>query len=178
MASSENSRAWKSKYAALLMGGCHAVDMARYLIDADAISVIALGANVNPANASIANAVTMIEFDNGRFGKVSCITEARMPYVFNVEIFGTDGTFRNGDVYSKLFPAQNDWVRVPSVMPDRADVAGHPFQGQIDHFVDCVVSDRDSHVDLADAVNTHEICLAAEVSIARGNARVALPFRP
>ena len=168
---------WASQQTPFLLGGCHAVDIARYLMDSDVISVVALGVDVNPDNASTAaNIATMIEFDNGKVGKVSCVTEARMPYVFNVEIFGTEGTFRNGNVYSKSFPAQSDWVYVPSIEPDSGDLTHHPFQGAIDHFVDCVLNDEDSHVDLAKAVNTHEVCLAAEVSIRRGNAMVGLPF--
>ena len=176
MASRGLGSGWRGPYTALLSGGCHAVDMARYLMNADVAAVIALGVNVNPENTSTANTATMLEFENGRMGKVSCITEARMPYVFNVEVFGTEGTFRNGHVYSKLFPKQDDWAFVPSVEPESADVAEHPFQGEIDHFVHCILNDEDSHVDLADAVNTHEVCLDAEVSIERGNEKISLPF--
>ncbi len=168
---------WRSPHTALLMGGCHAVDLAPYLMNADATSVIALGVNVDAENSSTANTTALIEFDNGRIGKVSAITEARMPYVFNVEVFGTEGTFRNGHVYSALFPEQNDWAFVPSIEPVSGNVAHHPFQGQINHFVDCVLNDEDSHADLADAVNTHEVCLAAAVSIDRGNQKIGLPFK-
>ena len=99
-----------------------------------------------------------------------------MPYVFNVEVFGSEGTFRNGHMYTHLTPGQNDWIYVPSVEPDSADVAQHPFQGQIDHLIECILEDKDSHVDLSDSVNTHEVCLAAEVSIGRDNAKVRLPY--
>jgi predicted dehydrogenase len=172
-----NRRGWRSPHAALLMGGCHAVDLARYLMDADATAVTALGFNVNPDNPGTANTAALIEFGNGRAGKVSAITEAGMPYVFNIEVLGTEGAFRNGQLYSALLPGQNDWAEVPSIGPVSGDVAHHPFQGQIDHFVDCAVNDRDSHVDLADAVNTHEVCLAAGVSIERGGEKIGLPFR-
>ncbi len=165
---------WQAPHDALLLGGCHAVDLARYLMDADATSVTALGFNVDPDNTSMANTTALLEFANGRVGKVSAITEAGMPYVFNVEVFGTEGAFRNGHLYSNMLPGQNDWTFIPSIRPSSGDVAHHPFQKQIDHFVDCVRHDRDSHVDLADAVNTHEVCLAAAVSIERGNKKVGL----
>ena len=168
--------AWEQEQTSMLQGGCHAVDMARYLMESDIVSVTALGVDVNPNNVSNANMTTLVEFANGRIGKVSCIGESRMPYVFNVEVFGSEGTFRNGHLYSHLTPAQNDWIYVPSIEPDSADVEHHPFQGQIDHLIECILEDKDSHVDLRDAVNTHEACLAAEVSIARDNEKVRLPY--
>jgi len=51
---------------------------------------------------------------------------------------------------------------------DSAEVAHHPFVGEMNHFVDCVLNDRESHCNVADAVKTHRICLAAEVSAREG----------
>jgi predicted dehydrogenase len=31
----------------------------------------------------------------------------------------------------------------------------------MDHFVECILEDRESHCNLADAVNTHEVAFAA-----------------
>ena len=42
-------------------------------------------------------------------------------------------------------------------------------------FVDCILNDRESHCNVADAVKTHEICLAMEVSAHEGRP-VALPL--
>ena len=46
-------------------------------------------------------------------------------------------------------------------MPDTADVTHHPFQGEIDHFVDCILNGVESHCNLEDAIRTHEIAFAA-----------------
>jgi len=40
-------------------------------------------------------------------------------------------------------------------------VTHHPFQGEMDHFVDCILGDRQSHANLDDAVKTHEVVFAA-----------------
>ncbi len=49
-------------------------------------------------------------------------------------------------------------------MPDTAEVTHHPFQGEVDHFVDCIVHDRTPMPDIKDAVKTRKIIFAAEHS--------------
>ena len=44
----------------------------------------------------------------------------------------------------------------------------HPFMGEIEHFVECIQFGRESHVNVADAVKTHVICLASEISAKTG----------
>jgi predicted dehydrogenase len=40
-------------------------------------------------------------------------------------------------------------------------VSHHPFQAQIDHFVECLQNDIESHCNLADAMKTHQVVFAA-----------------
>ncbi len=167
---------WIYPQSAMLLNGSHAVDMARYLLGADVTSVTAAGFDINPENPATANTVTLVEFANGAIGKVSCIAEGRRPYTFNVEIFGTEGTFMNGRLYTALTPKQNDWIVVPSA-PFMSDRVAEPPMGQIHHLVDCVLEDVESHVNLNDAVNTFEVCLAAEMSMRTGNPKIRLPYR-
>lgn len=44
----------------------------------------------------------------------------------------------------------------------------HPFVGEVNHFVDSILRDRESHCNIADAVKTHEICLAGDASACEG----------
>jgi predicted dehydrogenase len=67
-------------------------------------------------------------------------------------------------------------VEIPSIMPETADVAHHPFQGEIDHFIECVLKGREGHCNLEDAVNTHEAALAAIISEREGHRAVRLPL--
>jgi predicted dehydrogenase len=66
-------------------------------------------------------------------------------------------------------------AEIPSILPDSGDVSHHPFQGQIDHFVECILTDTESHCNLEDAAKTHEICFAAETSAQEGQP-VPLPL--
>jgi predicted dehydrogenase len=71
-------------------------------------------------------------------------------------------------IYAAGFPGATDWITVPTIRPDNGDVAHHPFDGEIGHFVDCILNDTESHVNLADAAKTHADCCALDRSVAEG----------
>jgi len=71
-----------------------------------------------------------------------------------LRVFGDRGSVLDNRIWSHHFPGQTDWVEIPTILPDSSDVSHHPFQGQIDHFVDCLRAGRPSHCDLADAAQT------------------------
>lgn len=105
--------------------------------------------------------VALVKFDNGVLGKVSVNFDSIMPYTFPIEIFGDKGTIKENRIWSHKFPGQKGWVTIPTILPDTADVTHHPFQGEMDHFVDCILNDKESHCNLDDAILTHEIAFAA-----------------
>ena len=52
----------------------------------------------------------------------------------------------------------------------------HPFDAEIDHLVDCIREDRESHCNIADAYRTHELCMAIDRSVEEGGTTVKLPL--
>ncbi|MAG35816.1 MAG: oxidoreductase [Dehalococcoidia bacterium] len=162
--------------SSFLAGGCHAVDMARHLMGSDVVEVTALSYDDDPDTAAPKTTVALVKFADGKIGKVSAGTNQWMPYVFNIDLFGPDGSIRGNKLYSRKLPGQTDFATIPTIPPDSGAVAHHPFQEEIDHFVDCIVSSSESHVNLADAINTHEVCFAAEQSSAAGGRPIRLPL--
>jgi predicted dehydrogenase len=162
--------------SAMLTGGCHAVDALRYLAG-DIEEVHAYGTRGHRTDYEYTPTVlAALKFRGGAIGKVSVSFEIPMPYVFNVEIYGSEGAVRNEKIYSPLkFPGLTGFMTLPTVMPDSGEVTHHPFQGEIDHFVDCIRKNEESHVNLEDAVKTHEVCLAIDQSAATGQP-VKLPL--
>jgi len=67
-------------------------------------------------------------------------------------------------------------VTIPATMPDNGHVTHHPFREMIDHLVDYILNDRESHVSAEDAVKTHEIVFALDQSAAQGGKPVKLPL--
>lgn len=195
----EEARTKEKGISALLTGGCHAVDAARWFAAkgryeaATPIEVFAysggyrkgLDTEYNYFTCSWQKAppleyddleMVLIRFDNGVLAKVSVNYGCVMPYTFPLEVFGTRGTIKDNRVWSHKFPGQRDWVKIPTILPESADVSHHPFQGQMDHFVDCIREGRESHCNLADAIKTHEIVFAAQEAY-RTRRPVALPLK-
>ncbi|MDA0745413.1 MAG: Gfo/Idh/MocA family oxidoreductase [bacterium] len=180
----EDARKKRTGISALLTGGCHAIDAMRWFAGkgqyeaAKPVEVFAYSGGYRKgmnkefnyqANEWVDSKpleyddleVAMVKFSNGAIGKVSVNYGCVMPYTFPLEIFGSKGTVKDNKIWSHKFPGQNDWVEIPAVMPDSADVSHHPFQGQMDHFVDCILQNKESHCNLEDAIVTTEIAFAA-----------------
>jgi predicted dehydrogenase len=189
-----DARTSEQGVSALLVGGCHAVDAMRWFAGAGEfeaatpVEVMAMrggwrkdctreynyltntwSGDAPPAEFDGLD-VVLARFDNGVVGKVSANNDCIMPYRFPIRVFGDRGTVIDNRVWSHKYAGQTDWVEIPTVLPDSSDVRHHPFQGEIDHFVDCLRSDRESHCNLEDAIVTHRIVFAALESEVSGRA--------
>jgi len=179
---------WYAQYAwnikkevggsSLLTAGCHAVDGLRWFVGKKAVEVFAY-ANYSPQNPLRyeyePNSVTLVKFEDGTICKVTSSVESLQPYTFNIHLVGDQGAIRNNQVFSKRWEGQKGWASFPTILPDSGDVTQHPFKDQVNHFVDCILNNRESHANLEDAALTHEICFASEIS-ARERRPVALPL--
>lgn len=195
----EPGRKLDTGVSALMVAGCHAVDAARWFAApgefeaARAVEVFSMAGGDRKDSTSEYDIATrrmrhdiapmeyeglevaLVRFENGTLGKVSVNFECVMPYGFPVSIFGNKGTVKDNRVWSWKFGGQRDWVSIPAICPDSGAVDHHPFQDQMDHFVQCILEDRESHCNLADAAHTHEIIFGA-LECYRTGASVKLPL--
>jgi predicted dehydrogenase len=171
--------------SAMLVAGCHAVDSLRWFAAqgefeaADPIEIFAYEGGKRGHSTTQYNPLKnnwhegepleyagvemiLVKFSNGVLGKVSVNFECIQPYRFPIEIFGDRGSAKANRIWSHRYPDQKDWVEFNTIPPDSADVAHHPFQGEMDHFVDCILNNVESHCNLADAIKTHAIVFAAQ----------------
>ena len=166
--------------SSLLSAGCHAVDALRWFMGDEIVEVFQYATSgKGPDFAEYEfhpTSCTVCRFSDGRIGKAASSIECIQPYVFNINLVGTHGTIKNNLVYSKTkFPGQTGWADVPTVLPDSGDVTHHPFTLEAAHLLECILNDRESHVNVADAYKTHEVCFAADLSGAEGRP-VKLPL--
>jgi len=177
---------WNVKQAvggsSLLSAGCHALDALHLFMGRKKmaqISAYSCRSDSGPFKdyEYDPTEVMIIKFADGSVGKVASSLECVQPYVFNINLVGTQGTIKNNLLYSKnLMPGQTSWAKIPTIMPDSGDVTHHPFQGEIDHLVDCIKNNKTSDVDVNDAYKTHEAIFAADLSVKEGRA-VDLPLK-
>lgn len=195
----DDARKKSTGVSALQSGGCHAVDAVRWFAGqrrykpANPTEVFAYSGgyrkNLDEEFNYFTNRwnktkqpleyqdleVVLLKFGKEKIGKVTANLGTIMPYAFPFQIFGNKGSVKDDRVWSHKFPGQKDWATIPSIRPDSADVAHHPFQGEMNHFVECILNDRESHANLEDAIHTQEISFAA-LECYRTNKPVRLPL--
>ncbi len=159
----------KQSGTAILTGGCHAVDTLRWFARSEAEEVCAYQTKTeNPIEYPGTISVN-VKFTNGAIGRTTTTFDAQMPYRFNIGVYGTEGAIRNNELFSpKLFPGQNNFMKIPCILPDSGDVAHHPFMGEASHFLDCIINDTQPFPDLEDAAITQAVCFAADLSAEEG----------
>ena len=174
---------WKSSAdaagTALLTGGVHAVDMMRYFqkpgIEAVEVFAYSHPPGRRPDFTYDPTVILTVKFENGSLGKVGCCLQPSMPYVFHLQVLGSHGAIRGPRLYSETLQEDRDFMEVPGVYPDSPDVAHHPFDQEIDYFIECIVNDQEPMIGIPDAYKTHEIAFAAERSVETGKP-VSLPL--
>ena len=167
--------------SSLLSAGCHAIDALRYFMGGDIVEVCQYSTSGNgPDFADYQydpTSVTILKFSDGRIAKVASCIECVQPYIFNINLIGSHGSIRNNRIYSnKKFPGQNDWIEIPTVLPDTPDPSHDPFRLEVDHLVKCIKTNKESPTNATDAFKTHEIVFAADKSAKEGQP-VRLPLK-
>ncbi len=170
-------RATATSGSAMLLGGCHAVDLLRYLVGDEVVEVSAMSNNKKGLYEYDANVVALCKFRQGIVAKASALFDCTMPYTFNIDFAGTEGTLRDNRLWSpRLLSGQSGWATIPTTMIDSADVHRHPFDEEINDLVEAIRSGGQTNCSVADAYRSHELCLAIDRSFAAGGSVVKLPL--
>ena len=192
-------RTTRSGRSHLLAAGCHAVDALRWCSGLEPTEVNAYHTRFTKGYQWPTSIVVNLRLGRKAIGQVVSSTDFMMPYTFSVELMGDLATLRDDTILWKdarldldelrlanPFPDVelredrtgdgSSIVRVVCEMPASSDVRRHPFQGEIDELVDCVLEGRETHLNVFEAQKTMEVCLAADRSAARGGRPVTLPL--
>jgi len=158
--------------SSLLSAGCHAIDAILWFFGKKPIEVFSYSTrNKNKDFKDYEydpTSVTLIKFEDRKIGKVASSLDCKNPYIFNVELFGSKGAIRNNKIFSHKYPGQTDFATIPTILPDSGDVRHHPFEGEINHFVDCILQDKKPFPDLEDSAITHRLIFSADLSAKEG----------
>lgn len=154
---------------AMITGGCHAADAARYLHgEVDEVCAFASPGRLDFDFDTTVSAA--VRFCDGSVGRLSASLDGlAFPYQFNIDLLGTKGAVRNGRLYSgALFPQQDDWVRLPMTEPNSGSVDHHPFHEEWNEFVDGIRLGTPIRSTLEDACRSMDVALAVTRSAATG----------
>ncbi len=163
---------------AMITGGCHAADLARYF-KGEVVEVSAFRCRNREDFDYPTTLVASVRFADETVGKLSASLDGlAFPYQMNIDLLGSDGAIRDNRIYSKLlFPEQDDFVTIATPTINTGAVAHHPFKQEIDNLVENILDDTPVLSDVLDACNSIAISLAIEKSAAEGKP-VAVPVEP
>ena len=140
----------------LLAAGCHAVDALRWCSGLEPVEVSAFHTRFTKGYEWPTTIAANLVLEGGAIGHVTSSTDFMLPYTFGVELMGDKATVRDTlvtwhkeqplDVEElrrvNPFPdvtlaegrygSESPALRIETLMPDTADVAHHPFQGEMD----------------------------------------------
>ncbi|PKL20015.1 MAG: hypothetical protein CVV48_15120 [Spirochaetae bacterium HGW-Spirochaetae-4] len=162
--------------SASLVAGIHAVDLMRYL-GGEVEDVYANGTCGHRTDFEYPPTyIATLKFKNGAVGKTSCSFETESPYLVNSLIHGSKGSVVQDRFFTKeIFPGQTGWQKFETIMPDSGAVSHHPFRFLVNDFIDAIVNERPSMLNIDETYKTHELCMAIDTSIAT-NGKVTLPL--
>ncbi len=172
--------AWLGKKAvagsSMLAAGCHPFDAVRWLMGGiEVVEVFAYGTNfVYPEWDHNPTTMALMKLSNGAVCKLVSTLEPCAPYLLRVELLGTQGAIRNNRLYVRRWKMREEYIELPCEVPGLG-VLDDPMRLEIAHFIDCIENNVESHVNLTDAIKTHEALMAADLSVAEGKP-VKLPL--
>ena len=148
----------------------HDFDCARWFVGSEAKSVYGLGAafvydGLREVN-DIDNCNILVEFNNGVIGQFE--TSRNSPYGYHVEteIYGSDGCIRIGTVPAKDRVTYMNGTGVYRECVEWFYEYWEPtFCAEMQHFVDCVIAERDPLVGLEDGYRAVEWACAATEAV-------------
>jgi predicted dehydrogenase len=156
--------------SSLLEAGCHAMDALLLCMDGEVDEVFSYGTNsTNPTFAAYeypSSTVTVLKFKDGKVGKVASVIDCWQPYYFHTHLVGAEGSLLDNKFHSNLLGlGRQTWSELSFKPVDSGDVTDHPYQTQFDAFFAALENGREMPLtNLAEAVRTHEVIFAADLS--------------
>ena len=150
-------------------GGCHAVDLIRWLAG-DPVEVFAYGTHkVLPQITYDDATIAVLKFDDNVAGKVFVSTGCKRDYTMRTLVYGTKGTIicDNTSPTMQLFVAGEDGLaHDPQII--ELEVNNHNYLKEFEVFADAILNDTPVPTDAVEGAKTVEVCRAIVESATTG----------
>ena len=94
------------------------LDALRWLTGDEVVELTAISNNKRGDFEYDPNVVALMKFRSGMIAKSSTLFDCAMPYTFNIDLVGVEGTLRDNRLWSKkLLPGQTGWAMLPTILP-------------------------------------------------------------
>lgn len=154
---------WRAdpKRHGVIGGGCHAVDLIRWLAG-DPVEVFAYGTHrLLPMVPYDDATIAIMKFDENTMGKVFVSTGCKRDYTMRTVIYGTKGTIicDNTSPSLTLFETDEEGVtKEPATIP--VEVNNHNAAKEFEVFADAIINNKPVITDAREGAKTVEVCLS------------------
>ncbi len=139
----------------LVGGGTHAFDLLRWFAGANAVEAKGWCNRIAfPAMKNADCQIAIFSMSDGSIAKTAAaygVAGAR-PEHNNLILHGTEGTIRGG----KLLRGRHGEFSEEDI---QVAYSGHPFEPEIEHFLECIIEDKPALVDAFDGANSAAACI-------------------
>jgi len=160
----------------LLGGGCHAVDLLRWVVDEPLDEAFAYGTKKGLADWPIDfdSYFCLYKFKNGVIGKVMCSIGLSRPYTMRSVFYGTLGTIicdnLSGSIQLSSVPFYDSPKDYTEFVTIPVDVNSHNVESQVKLLADIVLRGAENTASVVDGARTVAACAAAIESAHTGKA--------
>ncbi len=173
-----NPKNWRSDPVrnGVVGGGCHAVDLLRWLVGADPCEVYAHGTHKMLPQVAYDDAnLAIMKFPGDVMGKVFVSTGCKRGYTMRTCIYGTKGTliFDNKSETMEVYRMNEEGhgASTPTLVP--VEVNNHNANEEFKAFADALVNDTEIETTVIEGAKTVVACLAIVESAKTG--KIVIP---
>ena len=155
-------------------GGVHQLDLLRWYADSNVVEVQGYGNSIAfPAMRNNDCMAALFRFESGAVAKVAALygPVGARPEFCNLAVYGTKGTVRNG----QLVVGEGHDAEVKDL--SELTIAGHPFDPQLEHFLECILEDQPTLVDAFSGANSAAATIKAAEAIRTGEKQAVPIYR-
>lgn len=152
----------------VLGGGCHPLDLLRWLVG-DITEVHAVGnKRVLPAGNPIEHDCILLslKFAGGALGKTLVTIGCKRPYSLGLSLYGSEGTLVDERLFLQRYPGLQDFMPVP--LAPHVHEGNNVFDDQAAHLVACLDEGKQPMADVIEGAKTVATCLAGVESLKTG----------
>ena len=159
--------------SSLLSAGCHAMDALLLCMGGEVESVTSSATASKNADFATyeypTSSVTIVNFTDGRVGKVASVIDCLQPYYFHTHLVGSEGSLLDKRFHSTRLGGldKSVWSELSMKLLDSGDVSDHPYQNQFEAYFDALGRGEAMPLtSLGEAMKSFEVIFAADRSAA------------
>ena len=165
---------WYLEHEKVLVGGCsHQFDLLRWFAGSHAVEVMGYGNSIAfPAMKHPDCMCAVVKLASGAVCKLTGaygIVGPR-PDFNNLEVYGTKGTVRG----PKVMLGHGHEIEAEFDLSGQ-QIGGHPYEPEIEHFLDCIIHDKPTLVNAFEGANSAAAMIVATEAVETGKV-LGVPF--